>query len=258
MYIASMVFGWAVVNNFDDTWNGNLNPSEPVEAVPIFFDWNVNIFYALPIFCFAFASHTQVYQLYSETADGERTSMLRVVYMAMFFVTSIYIIVGTFGYFTFYSALDGMILNNYTDEGNVAVVLAKLGLSCVLVFSTPLFLPPMRFVIYRSWMTEYAARHVSTPIHIITTLAVFLVLYLLALFVPDMTDVLALAGATSCSCIQYIFPSLFYLALEHRLEAQSYYQVKGRRLVAQAIFALGVAIGLAGTIVSITQFGVDN
>ena len=61
----------------------------------------------------------------------------------------IYTCVGVFGYFTFYDALEGNLLVNYTDDSNIYIVLVKVGLSVVLVFSAPLFLPPLRHTLYR-------------------------------------------------------------------------------------------------------------
>eukprot|EP00457_Paulinella_chromatophora_P006811 gb/GEZN01006830.1/.p1 GENE.gb/GEZN01006830.1/~~gb/GEZN01006830.1/.p1 ORF type:complete len:471 (-),score=56.54 gb/GEZN01006830.1/:130-1542(-) len=253
-YVLCLVVVWAIASGFDDVANGNIDKDITVSAEIKWFIWGPRIFFALPIMGFAFCSHVQVYQIYSEMADKSVGVMVTVVHYSMATCTTLYLFVGAFGYLTFYDALEGNMLKNFTDSSNVAVMLGKLGLTITLLCSCPLFLPPLRDISYSLYLAPYEAKYVSTPLHALTTVAILLSCYLVALAVPDMADVLALAGSTSSASLMYIFPALFYLTLEHQLENRDSWVAWRGRYGAYLLLFCGVLFGSAGTYVTVIDF----
>ncbi len=77
LYLACVVAGWAVYHKFDDVAAGNVDHDPNVSATPVFFVLGPQLFYALPLFGFAYTSHTQVYQIYHEL-DNKSVSVIYV------------------------------------------------------------------------------------------------------------------------------------------------------------------------------------
>jgi len=79
--------------------------------------------------------------------------------------------------------------------------------------------------------------------------------YGLAVFVPNVADVLALCGATCSTSVMYLFPAIFYLKLEHRLnEERDSPSRQRRKWGAWFLLFWGTFMCIFGTAISIKDF----
>jgi amino acid permease len=254
VYCFFLVSGWAIKTNFDDRERGNVNDEPLGSHWPTGINVSTDIFFALPIIAFAFSSHVQVYQIYRETGQKNIPRMMSVVHMSVGTCLVLYLAVGVFGYLTFYSVTDGNVLNNYTDEDNAFVALGKVGLAITLTFSSPLFVPPLRQTIGGLLLSPDKLAKFNWARHIGGTVAILGTTLLLAVFVPDVANVLALTGATCSTSVMYLFPAAFYLRCERYLSDIDSPAAKQRHRMSILILVWGLVMSVLGTVVSIIDF----
>jgi len=179
--------------------------------------------------------------------------MMNVVHLSVGAVSTLYLGVGIFGYLCFYQVTSPNLLNNFTDETNGAIIIAKFGLAIVLVASAPLFMLPLRDTI-NNFIDEKKARQFSWFRHIFWTIAVLGLAYILAVVTPEVSDVLSLTGSLCSTAVMYIFPATFYLALEQNHTSLQDSPARNRAFGAKCILVWGTMMAIAGTTVSIYEF----
>ena len=228
LYLTGMVVIHAITHGFDDAERGNVNEVDLSRGRQLtYFNLSPRIFVALPIIGFAFSSHVQIPKIYEELRARSTRRQRAVTASAIFVCLVVYATVGIFGYITFGVAVDGNVFNNFTDEDDVWVGVAKLGLALTLMFSTPLFIHPMRenAVHLHYLLTSphaaadpaLAAKH--APViellhwipHTAITFSILAIAGILGVLVPNVEFVLSLAGATVVSVLVFMLPSTFYL-----------------------------------------------
>jgi len=128
-----------------------------------------------------------------------------------------------------------------------------MGLAMTLIFSCPLFMVPLRDTITGMVWGPAKAVKFSWIRHIMLTVGILGLAYLFAVFVPDVADVLSLAGATCATAVMYLFPAAFYLALDRQNAADDPYALR-RRYGAIAVLVWGSVMAISGTVVSCIEF----
>lgn len=169
------------------------------------------LFLTLAICTGAFQAHYNAPKFFRELGFDLRLHkrMVLLSYSTAFLVYSLFALsgVGLFG-----PRLLGNVLKNYPAEGDVAVLLAWLGMAFAIVFTYPLvfttgrdsFLglcPPLQ----RAGKRRPLATHVavtSLPVAIIATVACA---------VEDVSKITGLLGSTIGACLCWIFPAIIYL-----------------------------------------------
>jgi len=254
LYVFILVIVWATTRNFDDMDAGNRDGVDITGGKELVLaNWSPSIFFALPIVAFAFASHIQGYKIYREMGVSDVEGMMNVVHLSVGCCSILYLGVGIFGYLCFYQVTAPNLLNNFTDETNPVIVIAKFGLATVLVFSAPLFMLPLRDTL-NNMIDDDKKREFSWIRHFFFTVLVLGLVYVLAVVTPALSDVLSLTGSICSTSVMYIFPATFYLALEQNHTSLQDQPARNRALGAKCVLVWGVIMALAGTTVSIYQF----
>jgi len=159
--------------------------------------------------------------------------------------------------YVFYQVTYSNVLNNFTDENNPSVALAKIGLAIVLVASAPLFMIPLRDTLTALIFGEEKAREFSWLRHLFFTFAILGLAYILAVVIPEVADVLSLAGALCSTSVMYMFPATFYLALEQNHTSLQDKPARNRAFGAKCVLVWGLGMSIAGTAVSIYQYATN-
>jgi len=253
-YVLVLVIVWAGKSKFDDMSAGNyknIDISNGKELVLA--NWSIDIFFALPILAFAYGSHIQVYKIYRELGVRDLPGMMNVVHLSVSSCATLYLGVGIFGYLCFYQVTSANLLNNFTDETNGAIVLAKFGLTIVLLASAPLFILPLRDTL-NNLISDQKDQPFSWMRHLLFTITALGLIYILAVLIPEVSDVLSLAGSVVGVSVIFLFPTTFYLALEKDHTSSEDKFARYRSVLAKCLLAWGITMGVAGTIVSIFMF----
>jgi amino acid permease len=101
---------------------------------------SLNMFQAFPIITFAFSFHMTLFNI--QAAMQRPGRILMVVLMSMLSAGLLYIVVGMFGYLSFFEETNENVLLNY--ENDIAVTVGKFALALVMCFSFPLLHYPLR------------------------------------------------------------------------------------------------------------------
>jgi len=108
--------------------------------------------------------------------------------------------------------LVGNVLKNYPAEGNVAVLMAWLGMAFAVVFTYPLIFTTGRdSLIGLVPALQRAGRRSPTATHVGITSTLVALIAAVACTVEDVSLVTGLLGATIGSCLCWIFPASIYL-----------------------------------------------
>lgn len=101
----------------------------------------------LPIFCMSLSCQTQVFEVYESLPNQSLEKMNRIVKAATNICTSVYILVGLFGYLAYSGQqFSGNILLNFSSS--LVSEIIKLGFVLSVAFSFPLVIFPCRASLY--------------------------------------------------------------------------------------------------------------
>lgn len=251
-YVVVVVVVWAFTTNFDDVVRGNVNNFPNPTATPRLTNWSPNILFAIPIMCFAFTSHIQVYGIFREMGHRSVRRMMKVIWCSILADFILYLCISIFAYFTFYDVTDGNLLNNFTEENiTLAIILGKVGLAIALCCSGPIFVPPIRESLY-----GFSGRkeQMSVCVYVTMTLMIILCAYGLAVAVRDVENVIALTGCVCSTTIMYIMPSLFYIALRKQVPSPTSRAARCRLCGAWVCLFVGIFVMITGTFASVGDF----
>eukprot|EP00658_Telonema_sp_P-2_P039006 TRINITY_DN2789_c0_g1_i4.p1 TRINITY_DN2789_c0_g1~~TRINITY_DN2789_c0_g1_i4.p1 ORF type:complete len:204 (-),score=63.30 TRINITY_DN2789_c0_g1_i4:326-937(-) len=153
---------------------------------------------------------------YEADTQGRRfrrdTRMMNVAHMAIGFCTLMYLATALWGYITFKDNTDKDLLDNYTDHMDNGFTAGLSTALCVsFVFTVPLIHFPHRRsleqLLFRNRPFEWW-RHILIGF---TSIGVVL---LLAIEVPQITEVFGAVGSTSSVTLVFILPALAFLKVE--------------------------------------------
>lgn len=100
-----------------------------------YFEFSSEIFAVLPIIAFAYTFHMQIFPIMVEMKHREHIT--QAINSSIMICLTAYLMVGIFGYLTFYDDVKDNILNNYVDA-DVFISIGKLALFFIICFSYPL------------------------------------------------------------------------------------------------------------------------
>ncbi|XP_071381319.1 putative sodium-coupled neutral amino acid transporter 8 [Centroberyx affinis] len=184
-----------------------------------------SMFSVVPTICFGFQCHEACIAIYSSMENKKLSHWVIISVISMFFCLLIYTLTGVYGFLTFGRAVASDILMSYPGD-DVVMIIARLlfGISIVTIY--PIILLLGRSVILdlvlrirrrrRGVVThsfESRCRAVLTVIWITITL-------LIAMFVPDMSEVISVIGGISAFFI-FIFPGLCLVFTMQQAESVS-------------------------------------
>ncbi|XP_069460882.1 solute carrier family 38 member 8 [Ambystoma mexicanum] len=170
-----------------------------------------SMFSVIPTICFGFQCHEASIAIYSSMQNKKLLHWVVVSIISMMFCLLIYTLTGLYGFLTFGDNVAADILMSYPGN-DVVIIIARLlfGVSIITIY--PIILLLGRSVLYDVWM-NYKRRYrvITEPyekcVRIVLTILWILVTLIIAMFVPDISEVISVIGGISAFFI-FIFPGL--------------------------------------------------
>ena len=178
------------------------------------------------------------FKFYNELKDKTLPKYYKVVSTSFAISISIFALIASVGFLTFGSNSSGLILNNYSTNDGL-MNLSKIAVAISLVFSYPL-----AFVGARDGTLDLLKMERSPKAQNVLTVALLTAITCASLVIPDVSFVMALAGATLGNGLIYIFPALMFRgAIKKKVNA-----TKGEKREVKLALTSGVAGLLMGLI----------
>ncbi|XP_013377387.1 PREDICTED: probable sodium-coupled neutral amino acid transporter 6 isoform X4 [Chinchilla lanigera] len=217
-----MVFFALVISNATD------------DCKPMLFHFSKESTYAIPTMAFSFLCHTSVLPIYCELQSPSKRRMQNVTNTAIALSFLIYFIAALFGYLTFYDKVESELLQGYSKylPHDVVVMTVKLCILFAVLLTVPLIHFPARKALTMIFFSNFPFSWIH---HALITLALNIIIVLLAIYVPDIKNVFGVIGASTSTCLIFVFPGLFYLKLS-REDFLSWKKLGSPAAVATAYF----------------------
>ncbi|XP_060110000.1 putative sodium-coupled neutral amino acid transporter 8 [Heteronotia binoei] len=170
-----------------------------------------SVFSVVPTICFGFQCHEACIAIYSSMKNKKLSHWVLVSVVSMLFCLLIYSLTGLYGYLTFGADVAADILMSYPGT-DVVVIIARLlfGVSIITIY-------PIVLLLGRSVLQDicFGTKHCSILttepyekwLRILLTTVWVMVTLIIALFVPDISDIISVIGGISAFFI-FIFPGL--------------------------------------------------
>ncbi|XP_053552676.1 probable sodium-coupled neutral amino acid transporter 6, partial [Bombina bombina] len=168
--------------------------------------------FALPTMAFSFLCHTSVLPIYCELKSPSKSRMQNVANLGITLSFVIYFISALFGYLTFYDKVGSELLQTYSQylpKDNL-IVTVRLFILLAVLLTVPLIHFPARKAFM---LLFFSSSRISYLRHILVTLGLNIIIVVLAIYVPDISNVFGVVGSTTSTCLLFVFPGLFYVKL---------------------------------------------
>jgi amino acid permease len=149
---------------------------------------------------------------------------------------------GALGFLTFGSSSAGLILNNYSNKDGLMSI-SRLAVALSIVFSYPLAFTGAR----EGVLDLFNIKNSSTGFQNTLTAGMLSCITVAALLIPDVSFVLAFAGATLGNALIYIYPALMFRGAVKKQKNPTKLQ-KFEVKVALTSAVLGLGMGTMGAI----------
>uniref|UniRef100_A0A671WKQ0 Solute carrier family 38 member 6 n=1 Tax=Sparus aurata TaxID=8175 RepID=A0A671WKQ0_SPAAU len=168
--------------------------------------------FAIPTMAFSFLCHTAILPIYCELDRPSKKRMQNVTNVSIGLSFLLYVISALFGYLTFYAHVDSELLLGYDTylPRDIMVMTVRLAILVSVLLTVPLIQFPAR---KSAMLLLREGRPFSWLIHIIVTLTILGVVLMMAIFVPDISNVFGVIGSTTSSSLLFVFPGIFYLKI---------------------------------------------
>ncbi|XP_038191811.1 probable sodium-coupled neutral amino acid transporter 6 isoform X1 [Arvicola amphibius] len=182
------------------------------DCKPKLFHFSKESIYAVPTMAFSFLCHTSILPIYCELQSPSKKRMQNVTNTAIALSFLLYYVSALFGYLTFYDRVDSELLQGYSKylPHDVVVMAVKLCILSAVLLTVPLIHFPARKALMMILFSSFSFSWIR---HSLTTLALNIIIVLLAIYVPDIRNVFGVVGASTSTCLIFVFPGLFYLKL---------------------------------------------
>ncbi|XP_062971261.1 solute carrier family 38 member 6-like [Cynocephalus volans] len=182
------------------------------DCKPKVFHFSKESAYAIPTMAFSFLCHTSILPIYCELQSPSKKRMQNVTNTAIALSFLIYFISALFGYLTFYDKVETELLKGYSKylPHDVVVMTVKLCILFAVLLTVPLIHFPARKALMMMFFSNFPFSWIH---HSLITLTLNVIIVLLAIYVPDIRNVFGVVGASTSTCLIFVFPGLFYLKL---------------------------------------------
>ncbi|XP_043838178.1 probable sodium-coupled neutral amino acid transporter 6 [Dromiciops gliroides] len=206
------------------------------DCIPKLFNFSKESAYAIPTMAFSFLCHTSVLPIYCELQRPSKSRMQNVTNMGIALSFLIYFLSALFGYLTFYGKAESEVLQGYSKylPHDVVVMAVKLCILFAVLLTVPLIHFPARKAMI---MAFFPNRPFSWIHHFLVTLALNIVIVLLALYVPDIRNIFGIVGSSTSTCLVFVYPGLFYL----KLSREDF--ISQKKLGACGLLLFGILVG---------------
>eukprot|EP01060_Flectonema_neradi_P028983 TRINITY_DN3913_c6_g1_i2.p1 TRINITY_DN3913_c6_g1~~TRINITY_DN3913_c6_g1_i2.p1 ORF type:complete len:499 (+),score=79.59 TRINITY_DN3913_c6_g1_i2:50-1546(+) len=190
----------------------DVGKNHPKDAVKYFGSKAGDFMQAISIIACSFCCQMTVFPIYREVrvADPESvaTSKIRKASAISMLVACVtYTAAASSGYLIWRDLCPdpSSILACY-DPGKPYITLVYLGMTCVMMFAFPLVLFSVRYCAATVIYGEDEASDLSTPKHVLLTLAITAPVATVAFVSTKLTSVIAIGGAFTAPCLCYVIP----------------------------------------------------
>ncbi|XP_032731145.1 probable sodium-coupled neutral amino acid transporter 6 isoform X1 [Lontra canadensis] len=182
------------------------------DCKPRLFHFSKESVYAIPTMAFSFLCHTSILPIYCELQSPSKKRMQNVTHTAIILSFLIYFVSALFGYLTFYDKVASELLQGYSTylPHDDVVMTVKLCILFAVLLTVPLIHFPARKALMMIFFSNFPFSWIR---HSLITLALNIIIVLLALYVPDIKNVFGIVGSSTSTCLIFVFPGLFYLKL---------------------------------------------
>ncbi|XP_043993917.1 putative sodium-coupled neutral amino acid transporter 8 [Gambusia affinis] len=171
-----------------------------------------SMFSVVPTICFGFQCHEACIAIYSSMENQKLLHWVAISVLSMFFCLLTYTLTGVYGFLTFGQGVASDILMSYPGN-DVVMIISRLlfGVSIITIY--PIILLLGRSVILNLVLRlqrnrwGVATHSFESRCRVVLTVAWISFTLLIAMFVPDMADVISVIGGISAFFI-FIFPGL--------------------------------------------------
>uniref|UniRef100_A0A8C0IQ77 Solute carrier family 38 member 8 n=1 Tax=Chelonoidis abingdonii TaxID=106734 RepID=A0A8C0IQ77_CHEAB len=170
-----------------------------------------SMFSVIPTICFGFQCHEACIAIYSSMHNKKLSLWIVVSVLSMLFCLLIYSLTGLYGYLTFGADVAADILMSYPGN-DLIIIIARLlfGISIITIY--PIVLLLGRSVLQDVCLNDKCRSVVLLEPYerctrIVLTVTWIIVTLIIALFVPDISEVISIIGGISAFFI-FIFPGL--------------------------------------------------
>uniref|UniRef100_A0A2K6GGQ5 Solute carrier family 38 member 6 n=1 Tax=Propithecus coquereli TaxID=379532 RepID=A0A2K6GGQ5_PROCO len=188
--------------------------------------------YAIPTMAFSFLCHTSILPIYCELQRSISAKENHFAAINILIVYNVILII----IFLFTDKVESELLQGYSKylPHDVVVMTVKLCILFAVLLTVPLIHFPARKALTMIFFSNFPFSWIR---HSLITLALNVVIVLLAIYVPDIRNIFGVVGASTSTCLIFIFPGLFYLKLS-REDFLSW-----KKLGAFILFIFGILIG---------------
>ncbi|XP_063293886.1 solute carrier family 38 member 8 [Pelobates fuscus] len=197
-----------------------------------------SIFGVFPTICFGFQCHEACITIYCSMKNKSLSNWIMVSVFSMLICLLIYSLTGLYGFLTFGELVAADILVSYPGD-DVIVIIARVlfGVSIITIY--PIVLLLGRSVLQDVWLDRKGySMHVTESyerfMRLTLTVLWILVTLIIAMFVPDISEVISIIGGISAFFI-FIFPGLCLICA---MQLQSIERRKKYCLVAWGIVSV--------------------
>ncbi|XP_076406990.1 solute carrier family 38 member 6 isoform X4 [Peromyscus maniculatus bairdii] len=182
------------------------------DCKPKLFHFSKESVYAIPTMAFSFLCHTSILPIYCELQSPSKKRMQNVSNTAIALSFLVYLVSALFGYLTFYDKVESELLQGYSKylPHDVVVMAVKLCILFAVLLTVPLIHFPARKALMMLLFSNFPFSWIR---HSLTTLALNIIIVLLAIYVPDIRNMFGVVGASTSTCLIFVFPGLFYMKL---------------------------------------------
>ncbi|XP_022601206.1 putative sodium-coupled neutral amino acid transporter 8 [Seriola dumerili] len=171
-----------------------------------------SMFSVVPTICFGFQCHEACIAIYSSMENQKLSHWVLISVVSMFFCLLIYTLTGVYGFMTFGRAVASDILMSYPGN-DVVMIISRLlfGISIITIY--PIILLLGRSVILNLMLRIQRRRRgivthsFESRCRVVLTVIWITITLLIAMYVPDMGEVIGVIGGISAFFI-FIFPGL--------------------------------------------------
>ncbi|XP_075692861.1 solute carrier family 38 member 8 [Rhinoderma darwinii] len=170
-----------------------------------------SMFSVIPTICFGFQCHEACITIYSSMKNKRLSNWVAVSVVSMLICLLIYSLTGIYGFLTFGESVAADILMSYPGDDAVVIV-ARLLFAISIITIYPIILLLGRSVLQEAWldhkyMTTYVTASYERFVRVTLSVLWILVTLIIALFVPDISEIISVIGGISAFFI-FIFPGL--------------------------------------------------
>lgn len=197
----------------------------------------IEVMLIIPTYFYAFGCHVTLLPIYKELKNRSVKKMSGLIIINFIIVLSLYSVIAYMGYMTFAEKEDPWPDNVLLllDPTKVYTVVAKVLVALLVMFSFPLLFFATRNSIEEMFFSNKKFSWIRWTVE---TIFLCSLIYVTGMFVPDITTVFGIVGATAGICVYYVFPLVIFI----KLEKEWWKRILGIVLIILALCLGGVAM----------------